>query len=135
MRTPAKTERLASFHHVTTPDVTSAQEDSFKLDPTAMTSQYVRREAIASDFPDIDMECGDGNHGNTTELKQRLSGNDCLRAPSPGMDTYADMTDLDYGYVNGYGDTAEVMPDDVSGYGYDRKHCFQLQGVKNKGWH
>jgi len=147
VQTPPREDRISSFHYVTTPDdVTSANKEteSFKLDPTAMTS-YVRREAIAQDFPDMDMECGDqdggaqqnGNHHkDPSELKQqRLAGQDCPRAPSPGMDTFADMTDLDYGYANGYGDTAECMPDDVSsGYGYVQKKSYQWQGLKNKGW-
>jgi len=111
-----------------------------------MTSSYVRREAIAQEFPpDMDMECGDqapqnGVKMDPVELKHRLQGHgEYPRAPSPGMDTYADMTDLDYGYVNGYGDTAESMPDETgSGYGYvksNNRGSYEWQGLKNKGWH
>ena len=60
------------------------------------------------------------------------------RAPSPGMDINWHMgNDLQlWGYLHGYGDTAESIPDEGydSPHGVSNGHSYSLKGIQARGW-
>ena len=104
---------------------------------------FSRREAIANDFTDHAdlMDCQDAKDSYKTcmRMKKDFYESDCERAPSPGMDMHLcdNIDDLQmWCHMQGYGDTAEAMPESSfpSGNDLDRKLCLTFQGIKHHGW-
>jgi len=73
--------------------------------------------------------------------RTKMGLEDFARAPSPGMDINWQMgDDLLWGHLNGYGDTAECIPDDVivletRNANSNNNNTFKYRGVQARGWH
>lgn len=78
------------------------------------------------------------SHHEAGDMKDTNSNSNMYnREPSPGIDFNQNKDEYDlqlWGYMQGYGDTAECIPDDSSINNNCKEYCISLQGVKSKGW-